>query len=137
MSLQRPHPPAPKPEKANTTSRVVRRAKSAVAMRGKNNGNGGSRIVPRFRIFGSSAGGGGNGLADIGGGGRSNVTAEVRPRSAAIARSVRVARWSLDVYWWSESCRKRLQTGFWLKVQGDHGGLTLGFIDFAAKMGQR
>jgi len=84
---ERPHPPAPKPEKANTTSRVVRRAKSAVAMRGKNNGNGGSRIVPRFRIFGSSAGGGGNGVADIGGGGRSNVTAEVRPRSAAIARS--------------------------------------------------
>ena len=90
--LQRPEPPPPKSEKATKTSRVVRRAKSAVAMRGgSKSGNGGSRIVPRFRIFGSSAGGG----ADIG---RGAATAEVRPRAAAIPRSVvvRVARGSMD-----------------------------------------
>ena len=86
--MQRPDPAPPKPEKATKTSRVVRRAKSAVVMRGgSKSGNGGSRIVPRFRIFGSSAGGG----ADIG---RGAATAEVRPRAAAIPRSVvvRVAR---------------------------------------------
>ena len=98
-ALQRPQPPPPsRPEKAN---KIVRRAKSAVAMRGNKSGgggNGGSRIVPRFRIFGSSAGGG---RADIAGGsGCGNAAAaEVRPRAAVIARSVSV-QVATSIYIW-------------------------------------